>query len=184
MRRQAAAFALLISAVSGPASAVAGPGGFEDIARLESRVVAALDADVGAPGGPVAHIDKRLKLQSCPVPVTIDPPALGALPLRCEPLGWRIRVPLQRVGQAAAAPVTYAAYAATPAAAQPQTPPVIKRGDPVELRADASGFTVSAQAVAQEDGRAGGKVRVKTDPRGPVIIGDVVDTGLVRVASF
>lgn len=174
MRRRAIALASLVFAGSAPLSAAAGADGFEDVARLESRVVAALDADVGAPGGPVAHIDRRLKLQACPAPVTIDPPALGALPLRCEPLGWRIRVPLVRVaGAPAAAP-----------AAQPQQPPVIKRGDPVELVAGDSSFSVSAQAIAQEDGRSGGKVRVKTDPRGPVIIGDVVESGRVHIASF
>ncbi|USI73733.1 flagella basal body P-ring formation protein FlgA [Sphingomonas morindae] len=180
----ARAFALLILSclIAAPAGAVAGPDGFEDIARLESRVVAALDADVATPGGPLTHLDRRLKLAACPKPVTIDPPALGALPLRCEPLGWRIRVPLMRVPGAQPAPGTPAMAAAQPAT--PAAPPLIRRGDPVELRATSAGFTVSTAAIAQEDGRAGGKVRVKTDARGPVVIGDVVDTGIVRVASF
>lgn len=181
MQRRANALILLLTACAAPAGAIAGPGGFEDIDRLEQRVVAALDADVGTPGGPAAHIDHRLKLQACPTPVTIDPPALGALPLRCEALGWRIRVPLQRVAQAA----TQGGFVPqVPQQQAPQTPPSIKRGDPVQLVASAEGFSVSAGAIAQEDGRTGGKVRVKTDPKGPVIIGDVVDSGLVRVASF
>jgi flagella basal body P-ring formation protein FlgA len=164
----------LCLACSGAASAAAGTDGFEDIAKLESRVVAALDVDIGQPGGPVAHIDRRLKLAACPAPVTIDPPALGALPLRCEPLGWRIRVPLVRVATAQAA-------VAPP---QPQAPPIIKRGDPVQLVSGADGFTVSTIGTAQEDGRAGGRLRVKTDATGPMVVGQVVDTGVVRVASY
>lgn len=174
MRRRAIALiVILATAGAAPARGAAGAGGFEDIARLESRVVAALDTGIGTPGGPAAPIDRRLKLAACPVPVTIDPPALGALPLRCEPLGWRIRVPLVRI--ASAPPLV---------AAAPQTPPIIKRGDPVELFASSDGFTVSTAAIAQEDGRAGERVRVRTDPRGPLIIGEVQDAGTVRVASF
>ena len=177
MARRAYALFLLLT-LHAPAQALAGVDGFEDIARLQGRVVAALDAAIGQPGGPVAPIDRRLKLAACPAPVTIDPPALGALPLRCEPLGWRIRVPLVRVPGAAT--VQQASYAPQP----PQAPPVIRRGDPVELFSGTAGFTVSTSAIAQEDGRSGGRVRVKTDPRGPVIIGEVVDNGRVRAASF
>ncbi len=79
-----------------PAYAAAGAGGFEDLDKLEARLVGALDVDVGQVGGPITHIDRRLKLQPCPVPAVIDPPALGAIALRCEPLGWRIRVPLMK----------------------------------------------------------------------------------------
>ncbi len=177
MSCRSTALILILGVVAAPAGAVAGPGGFEDIAKLESRVVAALDADIGQIGGPVAPIDRRLKLASCPAPVVIDPPALGALPLRCEALGWRIRVPLVRIP--GATPAMQAAAAAPP----PATPIVIKRGDPVQLVSGAQGFSVSTAGVAQDDGHAGGVVRVKTDPKGPVILGQVVDAGLVRVAS-
>jgi flagella basal body P-ring formation protein FlgA len=91
-------------------------------------------------------------------------------------------VPLMRLQGASvtsngAQPVSY-----MPAA--PIAPPTIKRGDPVQLMASNGGFTVSTDAVAQEDGRSGGRIRVKTDPRGPVIIGEVIDNGRVRVSSF
>jgi flagella basal body P-ring formation protein FlgA len=171
------ALILLLGILAAPAGAVAGPDGFEDIAKLEGRVVGALDADIGQPGGPVAPIDRRLKLTACPSPVTIDPPALGALPLRCEALGWRIRVPLVRIP--GATPAMQVAAASPP----PATPVVIKRGDPVQLVSGAAGFSVSTAGVAQEDGHAGGVVRVKTDAKGPVILGQVVDAGLVRVAA-
>lgn len=180
MARTALAFLILLSA--SPAFAAAGPGGFEDLDRLEGRLVGALDIDIGQPGGPATHIDRRLKLQPCPVAVTIDPPALGAVALRCEPLGWRIRVPLMRQpGQVVAANGPAAAYGRP---TQPMQPLAIKRGDPVELIAGTTGFSVSTAAVAQEDGRIGGRVRVKPEGKAAIVIGDVVDTGRVRIASF
>ena len=178
MARKEPAFLLLL--LASPAHAGAGAGGFEDLDRLEARLVGALDVEIGQPGGPITHIDRRLKLQPCPVPAVIDPPALGAIALRCEPLGWRIRVPLMRTPAqtSAAAPAIY-----TPSA-QPATPPVIRRGDPVQLIAGSDGFSVTSEAVAQEDGQLGGAIRVKADPRSPVVIGKVVDAGRVRVSTF
>ncbi len=176
MARKALAFLLIL--LASPAYAAAGAGGFEDLDKLEARLVGALDVEIGQVGGPITHIDRRLKLQPCPVPAVIDPPALGAIALRCEPIGWRIRVPLMKTPTQTivAAPAIY-----TPQ--QPSTPPVIKRGDPVQLIASSDGFTVTSQAVAQEDGQLGGAIRVKSDARGPVVIGRVEDAGRVRVAS-
>ena len=181
MARKVLAFLLLLSTqvVAAPASAVTGPDGFENLDKLEGRLVGALDADVGQPGGPATHIDRRLKLQPCPTPVTIDPPALGAVALRCEPLGWRVRIPLTH-GAGTAAPGATLVPVAAAASSQPLA---IKRGDPVELAATRDGFTVTTQAVAQEDGRIGGRIRVRPE-KGNIIIGEVVDAGRVRVTSF
>jgi flagellar basal body P-ring formation protein FlgA len=179
MTRKGLALILLLAGT--PAYAATDAAGFEDLTKLEGRLVGALDADVGSPGGPMTHIDRRLKLQPCPQAVTIDPPALGAVALRCESLGWRIRVPLMKVPGAQAAP---AAQAAIYQPAQPLTPPLIKRGDPVELIAGDGGFTVTTDAIAQEDGRLGGRIRVKPDNKGAIVIGMVEDSGRVRVSSF
>ncbi len=181
MAREALAFLLIMGAqvAAAPAFAAAGADGFENLDKLEGRLIGALDAGIGQPGGPATHIDRRLKLQPCPVAATIDPPALGAVALRCEPLGWRIRVPLTKTpGQVAA--MTAGVQAASPASLQP---PVIKRGDPVELAATRDGFTVATEAVAQEDGRIGGRIRVRPE-KGNIVIGEVVDAGRVRVTSF
>jgi flagella basal body P-ring formation protein FlgA len=64
------------------------------------------------------------------------------------------------------------------------TPPLIKRGDPIQLIAGDGGFSVSTAAVAQEDGRLGGRIRVKPDDKGQIVIGTVEDSGRVRVASY
>jgi flagella basal body P-ring formation protein FlgA len=100
--------------------------------------------------------------------------------LRCEPLGWRIRVPLTRSQVQVAAMAVGAPVAATGSS----QPPVIKRGDPVELAATRDGFTATTQAVAQEDGRIGGRIRVRPSDKGAIVIGEVVDAGRVRVTSF
>lgn len=143
---------------------------FENIDRLEARVVAALDADIGVPGGPATPIDRRLKLARCPSPATIDPPALGAVAIRCEAVGWRIRVPLMRL-------------AAAPAAAV-KAELVIRKGDPVELYVETGGFSVSTEAIAQEDGAMGDRIRVKSDPKAPIMIAEVVDGGRVRLPGY
>ena len=75
MARKALAFFLLLVAPVA-AHAATDASGFEDLDKLEGRLVGALDVDVGKPGGPLTHIDRRLKLKPCPVPATIDPPAL------------------------------------------------------------------------------------------------------------
>ena len=177
-------FALILLLAGSPAYAATDAGGFEDLAKLEGRVVGALDADIGTPGGPVTHLDRRLKLQPCPQPVTIDPPALGAVALRCEAIGWRIRVPLMKAPGQQVVANTAAIGPALYQPAQPTTPPLIKRGDPIELVAGSNGFSVSTTAVAQEDGRLGGRIRVKASDRNQIMIGMVEDSGRVRVSSF
>ena len=152
-----------------PVAAQAQTAAFENINTLEARLTAALGADVGTPGGPSQPIDRRLKLARCPQPATIDPPALGAIAIRCEAIGWRIRVPMAYV-------------AATPMAAKVQ--PVVRKGDPVELFVETAGFSVSTEAIAQEDGAMGDRIRVKSDPKAPIMIAEVVDGGRVRVPGF
>jgi flagellar basal body P-ring formation protein FlgA len=182
MTRWALAFSVLAAGIAAPALAATDAAGFEDLDKLESRIVTALDAGIGTPGGPLTHIDRRVKLQPCPAPVTIEPPALGAVAVKCDALGWRIRVPLMKLA-------TQAAYSTVPSSYQPpvpQGPPTIKRGDPVEVAATQTGFSVTAAGTAMEDGRTGGRIRVRTSdkPNAPVVVGEVVDIGRVRVTSF
>lgn len=148
---------------------------YQDIAQLEARVIGALGAGIGEPGGPAAPIDRRLKLVQCPGSVAIDPPFIGAVALRCVGAGWRIRVPLARLG-AGPGPAGYGA----PAKAEP----VIRRGDPVDLVAESSGFSVSVSAVAQEDGAPGSRIRIKADGRNSPVFAEVIDAGRARLPGF
>lgn len=144
----------------------------EDIAALDVQVQAALGAGIGEPGGPALPIDRRLKLKPCPEPATVDAPAMGAVAVRCAALGWRIRVPLARAaGQAQT-------YTTT---TRPE--PVIRKGDQVELTASSGSFSVSTQAVAEQDGAPGERIRVRSDKKA-VVIGIVTADGRVAMPGF
>lgn len=148
---------------------------FQNIPALEARVVNALGAGIGEPGGPAAPIDRRLKLAQCPATVAIDPPAMGAIALRCVAAGWRIRVPLARLGGAVAQMGN-----AAPAKAEP----VIRRGDPVDLVAETAGFSVSVSGTAQEDGAPGSRIKIKADGQNTLIFAEVIDAGRVKLPGF
>jgi flagella basal body P-ring formation protein FlgA len=160
-----------------PAPALAA-GGLENLDALERRLVISLGADIGQPGGPRAPVDRRMKLAACPTEVAIDAPALGAVALRCAPLGWRIRVPLLAGGPAA--PV--AAMAVVAPAAKPE--PVIQRGDRVELAADMGSYRVTSEVIAEESGAPGERIRVRADRKSPVIMAEVVGAGHARLPGF
>lgn len=145
---------------------------FENLEMLDSRIAAALGANVGEPGGPVTPLDRRLRLAACPEPAEIGEPALGAVTVRCAPLGWRIRVPLTGGG----ATVTRAA------AARPE--PVIRRGDQVEIVALASNFSVSTTGIAEQDGAPGDRIRVRTERRSAPFLGQVTADGRVALPGF
>jgi flagellar basal body P-ring formation protein FlgA len=144
--------------------------GFENLDMLEGRVTAALGAGVGELGGPAQPIDRRLKLAACPSPASVEmPPRLGAVTVRCEPLGWRLRVPLTR---------------AAPVSATAKAEPVIRKGDQVELTAGGAAFTVSTIAIAEEDGAPGDHIRLRTDRKTAAFTGEVAIDGRVKLPGF
>lgn len=163
-------FALLSALVASPVAAQH----FENLDMLDSRISAALGAGIGEPGGAANPVDRRLHLAACPQPVEIAEPALGAVAVRCQPLGWRIRIPLV----ATARPAAPAAPAAARAA------PTIRRGDQIQLVAISAGFTVSTLAVADQDGAPGDRIRVRTEHRSAPIIGQVLEDGRVALPGF
>lgn len=146
--------------------------GFEDLAALDRKVAATLGAELGEPGGPARPIDKRLKLAACPQPAIVDAPAMGAVLIRCESLGWRIRVALSRPagGYAQAAGV--------------KAEPTIRKGDQVELTASSGSFTVSTVAVAEQDGAPGDRIRVRSEGKKGAVIGMVMPDGRVSLPGF
>jgi flagellar basal body P-ring formation protein FlgA len=146
-------FCLSLICLSAPLSAEP----FEDITALDAQVAAITKA--------AAPIDRRLKLARCPEGVMIDPPALDAVALRCKSLGWRIRVALLQVEKAETVPSV-----------------IIRRGDAVELISSGSGFEVSTQGTAVEDGRLGKGIRVKSLTAAGIIVGTVTAEGKVIIS--
>lgn len=178
MQRSFIPFFGLIALLAGGSAAQAAP--LENLDALERRLVIALGADIGQPGGPVAPIDRRMRLASCPAPAEVEPPYAGAAVLRCAPVGWRIRVPVLPGGMVRMA-----------SAAQPRTivravrdEPVIRRGDPVEIRTAYAGFTVTKRMIAEQDGAPGERIRVRTEPRTRPMVVEVVDVGLARIPGI
>jgi flagella basal body P-ring formation protein FlgA len=153
------------------AASAANAQGFEDIGLLEMRLTGALGASIGEPGGPTRPIDRRLKLAACPQPASFAPSELGAATIVCQPLGWRIRVPLMPASK-------------TMQMAAAKAEPIIRKGDQVELTAASSTFSVSTIAVAEQDGAAGDRIRVRSDPKKGAVIGIVTEDGRVSLPGF
>lgn len=173
--RHAATGAALLSAafIASPAGAQV----FHSIDEIDQQVAATLGAEIGQPGGAIRAVDRRLRLQLCPAPIIVEPINLGAVTVRCQPIGWRIRVPVQQSQEEVAVRA-----AAVPAVRQARAEPTIRRGDPVALVVVTGGFTVSRQAIAEQDGGPGDRIRVRTDPRAAPIIGQVMADGRVAMS--
>ncbi|WP_022683780.1 flagella basal body P-ring formation protein FlgA [Sphingobium bisphenolivorans] len=154
---------------------------FENLDRIDGLVAMTVGANIGEPGGPIAPVDRRLRLAACPSAPSIDGPVFGAAIVKCDALGWRIRVPLA-AGSAAAAAGPVGRYA--PAARSVPREAVVKKGDPVQLVAGNAVFNVSRVMVADEDGAVGQTIRVREDKKSAPVLAQVVEMGIVRVPGF
>lgn len=158
---------------------------FENLDGLDSLVAMTVGADLGQPGGPVAPIDRRLRLKPCPSTPKIDGPTFGAAIVSCAETGWRIRVPLVPVADPAKNLAAAAVRTAPAAVAAPVTKEaVVKKGDPVELIAGSELFSVSRVMVADEDGAIGAMIRVRQDPKSPPVVARVEKAGVVRAPTI
>jgi flagellar basal body P-ring formation protein FlgA len=149
--------AVLLTLLS-PLNAMAGD--FQNHDSIDARA-----AD--ATGSRVRPVDRRLKLAACPEPLQADPPALGAVAVRCASLGWRVRVLVDG--------------AAVPLVTQPL---VIKRGDPVSVNFVAQGFSVTTTGIAETEARLGERVRVRVEQKANPVMGEATDAGSVRVGGL
>ncbi len=129
---------------------------FQDIAALDQQVAVVAKAQ---------PIDPRLKLAHCPQPIILEPEQMGALIVRCMPLGWRIRVPVLK---------------ATTTATLSEM--LVRRGETVEMVSSGEGYEVSTNAVALENGSLGAAIRVKSPTGGLVSVVTVTARGLVSIA--
>lgn len=161
---------------------------FENLDRIDSLVAMTVGAGLGEPGGPSAPVDRRLRLAACPTMPTVEGPIFGAAMVKCDALGWRIRVPLVAGAAAAASgpvPGNVAASRFTRASAPvAQKESVVRKGDPVQLMAGNAAFSVSRMMVADEDGAVGETIRVREDKKSAPIFAQVVEMGVVRIPGF
>lgn len=126
---------------------LAAAAGFADLSAIDQQVQAFTGAPIGAPGGAVMPVDRRLRLQSCAAPLAVTWNGLrrDSVLVQC-PGGWRIFVQV--------------ANATLGAAAAPALPAVTK-GDAVTIAVQGEGFTVSQPGEALEAGPIGGWIRVR-----------------------
>lgn len=171
-------------ALSTPAAAQMGLPPAQNLDQLERMVVATLGAEVGQPGGPMAPIDRRMRLADCSGAIQIDPPMPGAVTVRCTTAGWRLRVPLART--TAGYSNSNAMTASTPsgAGAAMMNSAAVRRGDPVQLVATGSAYSISVDATAMEDANIGSRIRVTTASKGSTLFAEVIDIGKVRLLGF
>jgi len=180
--RTSLSFLLLIAAMLGGTAVQAQAPAqqkFENLDRLDGIVAVTVGANMGQPGGPAAPIDRRLHLAACPQTPSVEGPVFGAAVVKCDAIGWRIRVPLVPGGANMPAPRT-----ASRAAVQAAKDTVVKRGDPVQLVAGGGTFSISRAMIADEDGAMGEMIRVREDKKSTPVIAQVVQMGIVRVPGI
>ena len=119
-----------------------------------------------AMGRTATPIDRRIKLARCPEQASITAIDSQTLAVRCESLGWRLRVPMAAQ-----------AGAATPAVFAPAAAPVIRRGDNVRVSIDTDSFSVSYNAIATEDGRVGETIALRGNDAKNMISATVTGPG-------
>ena len=136
-----------------PAAALAAPSS-ADLDALDRLAEAFAGAPIGEPGGPATPIDRRLRLAACKGDPEIDwhGDRRDAMVIQCpDPRGWKLFVPIRG-----------GATAGSSAVAERQEP-VIRRGDPVTVRAESPGFSISQDGVAMGDAAPGERFRVRIE---------------------
>lgn len=155
-------------------SAVAAQG-FQDTAALDRAVAAFTGHSIGEEGGAAMAIDRRLKLAACPtVALSWRSDRHDAVVVTCSGPQWRIFVRTRLAPQ----PPKPADVPAVPAA-KPVI--VIKRGDPVSIVAEDTGFSVTREGVAMNDAVAGARVSVQVERGQPPIPAIAVEPGKARL---
>lgn len=172
-------FAALLMLMAGLPTAARAQN-FENLDRLDSLVAMTMGANRGEAGGPIAPIDRRLRLAACPDTPKIDGPQMNAAIVSCPAIGWRIRVPLAAIQKAQKAQIS----AASAMSDAPSQAVVIKKGDPVQLVAGDDNFSVSRPMIAEEDGAVGAIIRVRQDARANPVMARVERMGIVRASGI
>lgn len=121
-------------------------GGFADLDAIDRQVASFTGAPVGAVGGAITPVDKRLRLQHCRSGLAMSwrTAMHDSVVVQCgDANGWRIFVPVRQ---------------AAPAAREPDA---INRGDAVSIAVSGDGFSVSQPGEALDSGAVGEWIRVR-----------------------
>ena len=140
---------------------------FADLDAIDRQVSAFAGASIGAVGGAVQPLDRRLHLRPCYAPLALAwrGEARDTIVAQCPDAGgWRLFVPIRA------------------AALGPSGPPAVNRGDAVTMAIAGDGFSVSQPAEAMDAGSVGGWIRVRAaGGKGPPLRAQIVRPGLVAL---
>ncbi|HPU14796.1 MAG TPA: flagella basal body P-ring formation protein FlgA [Polymorphobacter sp.] len=134
----------------------------------------ALRADIATYSGGVPLLDPRLALAACAAPqlAWVDA-SHSAVSATCAAPAWRVFVAVQ-----GALPASRSAAAVT---ARPQL--LVRRGDAVTVNAGGQGFSVAVAGIAESDGAAGARIRVRNRSSGGSVLALVGADGSLRVQA-
>ena len=153
----------------------AGGATYADLDAIDRQVAAFTGAPVGAVGGAITPLDRRLRLQRCQSSLALSwrGPSKDSVVVQCADVGgWRLFVPVR---------------SAPPPAFQPpvREPDAVNRGDALSIAVTGQGFTVSQPGEALESGPVGAWIRVRLATgqrgRGEEMRARIVRPGLVSV---
>ncbi|HKT85726.1 MAG TPA: flagella basal body P-ring formation protein FlgA [Novosphingobium sp.] len=128
------------------AAAATAAGAFADLDAIDRQVTAFTGAPIGAAGGAMTPVDRRLRLQPCSSGLALSwrTAMHDSVVVQCgEGKGWRIFVPVRQ------------------AAAARQAANAVNRGDAISIAVTGEGFTVSQPGEALDSGAVGDWIRVR-----------------------
>lgn len=122
-----------------------------DLSIIDRAVADFTGAEVGQPGGAKLPVDRRLRLSNCQSPLDLQ--WFGrdqrSIQVACPSAGWRIYVAVD------------AGAAGAGRFAQQYGETIVKRGENVSILVRGSGFTLTRQGSAVEDGAQGEWIKVR-----------------------
>ena len=143
-----------------------------DLSIIDRAVADFTGASIGQPGGAKLPVERRLRLASCNAPLDLQ--WFGrdqrSVQVACPTAGWRIYVAVDAgAGGGHRAPPQYG-----------QT--LVKRGENVSILVRGSGFTLTRQGSAVEDGAQGEWIKVRaTGQRTETLRAMVIRPGQVGI---
>lgn len=124
---------------------IAAASPFADLDAVDREVAQFTGSQIGQPGGAIAAVDRRLRLNPCVSPLSLSwrTQQQQSVVVQCPDAGgWRLYVPVKREAPQAALPA-------------------INRGDSVTVAVSGDGFSVSQPGEALESGAVGSWIRVR-----------------------
>lgn len=153
------------------ATAAAGAQDVQPLQPIRDAAITALQADASAQ----AMVAPGLRLPACRQPLAATASSPTVADVRCpDSPGWRLFVPLRLGAMAQATQV---------AVGNPAQAVMVKRGDPVVLRASIGGTEVRMGGKALGQARAGGILNVENDSSHRIIRGRLAADGSVEVVN-